>query len=143
MDCFLFMHLGSQHVGRLANTSRREMLLIMLWSSVKTWPAGLYMNGERAQMQSGCLDLKSIILRSYKTFLQLNIFVAICMVYVYEIIGTDWFLEYSGILDMTDLWWIIKDEVLLTVGCPIFPSFYIDSQISVNRKFKKNRSIDI
>jgi hypothetical protein len=38
---------------------------------------------------------------------------------------------------------IIKDEVLLTVGYPIFPPFYIDSQISVHRKFKKNRSIDI
>jgi hypothetical protein len=35
---------------------------------------------------------------------------------------------------MTEL---IKDEVLLTVGCPIFPPFYIDSQISVHRKFKK------
>jgi hypothetical protein len=32
---------------------------------------------------------------------------------------------------------IIKDDVLLTVGCPIFPPFYIDSQISVHRKFKK------
>ena len=32
---------------------------------------------------------------------------------------------------------IIKDEVLLTVDCPIFPPFYIDSQISVHRKFKK------
>jgi hypothetical protein len=31
---------------------------------------------------------------------------------------------------------ILKNEVLLTVGCPIFP-FYIDSQISVHRKFKK------
>jgi hypothetical protein len=29
---------------------------------------------------------------------------------------------------------LIKDEVLLTVGCPIFPPFYIDSQISVHRK---------
>ena len=38
---------------------------------------------------------------------------------------------------------LIKDEVLLTVGCPIFPPFYIDSQISVHRKFKKNRSIAI
>jgi hypothetical protein len=37
---------------------------------------------------------------------------------------------------------LIKDEVLLTVGCPIFPPFYIDNQISVHRKFKKNRSID-
>ena len=33
--------------------------------------------------------------------------------------------------------YLIKDEVLLTVGCPIFPPFYIDSQISVHRKFKK------
>ena len=30
----------------------------------------------------------------------------------------------------------LKDEVLLTVGCPIFPPFYIDSQISVHQKFK-------
>jgi hypothetical protein len=32
---------------------------------------------------------------------------------------------------------LIKDEVLLMVGCPIFPPFYIDSQISVHWKFKK------
>ena len=32
---------------------------------------------------------------------------------------------------------ILMDEVLLTVGCPIYPPFYIDSQISVRRKFKK------
>jgi hypothetical protein len=31
----------------------------------------------------------------------------------------------------------LKDDVLLTVGCPIFPPFYIDSQISIHRKFKK------
>jgi hypothetical protein len=31
---------------------------------------------------------------------------------------------------------LVKDKVLITVGCPIF-SFYIDSQISVHRKFKK------
>jgi hypothetical protein len=31
---------------------------------------------------------------------------------------------------------LIKDEVLLMVDCPIFPPFYIDSQI-VHRKFKK------
>jgi hypothetical protein len=30
---------------------------------------------------------------------------------------------------------LIKDEVLLTVGCPIYP-FYVDSQISVHRKLK-------
>jgi hypothetical protein len=34
-------------------------------------------------------------------------------------------------------WSLIKDEVLLTVGCPIFLPFYIYSQISVHRKFKK------
>ena len=32
---------------------------------------------------------------------------------------------------------ILKDEVLLTVSCPIFPPFYIDSQISVHRKLKQ------
>jgi hypothetical protein len=32
---------------------------------------------------------------------------------------------------------LIKDEVLLTVRCPIFPPFYIDSQISAHRKLKK------
>ena len=37
-------------------------------------------------------------------------------------------------LDKTTL---LKDEVLLTVGCPIFPPFYIDNQISVHRKLKK------
>ena len=31
----------------------------------------------------------------------------------------------------------IKDEVLITVGCPIFPPFYIDSKISVHRKLNK------
>ena len=33
--------------------------------------------------------------------------------------------------------YFMKDEVLLTVGCPIFPPFYIDNQISVHRKFKQ------
>jgi hypothetical protein len=32
-------------------------------------PVGLYMNGELAQVQSGCLDLKSLILRSCNTCL--------------------------------------------------------------------------
>jgi hypothetical protein len=41
-------------------------------------------------------------------------------------------LEYKIQMDR-----IIKDEVLITVGCQIFPPFYIDSQISVHRKFKK------
>ena len=46
------------------------------------------MNGELAQVQSGVLDLKSSILRSCNMCLQLNIFVAIGMVYANEIIGT-------------------------------------------------------
>jgi hypothetical protein len=41
-------------------------------------------------------------------------------------------LEYKIQMDR-----IIKDEVLITVSCQIFPPFYIDSQISVHRKFKK------
>ena len=49
-------------LGLLANTSRKEVLLIILRSPVITWPAGLYMNGELAQVQSGGLNLKSSIL---------------------------------------------------------------------------------
>ena len=45
-------------------------------------------------------------------------------------------LHKIGCFQQNILFPIIKDEVLLTVGCPIFP-FYIDSQISVHRKFKK------
>jgi hypothetical protein len=41
------------------------------------------------------------------TNLQLNIFVAIGMVYANELIGTHWCLKYSGFLDLTDLWWRI------------------------------------
>ena len=52
------MDLGSRYLGPLANTYRREMLLIILRSPVITWPVGLYMNGELAQVQSGDLDLK-------------------------------------------------------------------------------------
>jgi hypothetical protein len=51
----------------LANTSRREVLLIFLRSPITTWPVGLYMNGEIAQVQPGVLDLKSSILRSCNT----------------------------------------------------------------------------
>ena len=32
---------------------------------------------------------------------------------------------------------IIKDEVLITVGCPIFPSILIANVISVHRKLNK------
>jgi hypothetical protein len=42
-----------------------------------------------------------------------------------------------GVLTWVGRILVIKDEVLLTVGCPISPPFYIDSQISVHRKFKK------
>jgi hypothetical protein len=48
-------------------TSRREVLLIFLRSPITTWPVGLYMNGEIAQVQPGVLDLKSSILRSCNT----------------------------------------------------------------------------
>jgi hypothetical protein len=74
------MDLGSRYLGPLANTSRREMLLIILRSPVMTWPVGLYMNGELEQVQSGFLDLKSSILRSCNTCLQLIFFDAIGMV---------------------------------------------------------------
>jgi len=53
----------------LANNSRREVLLIILRSPVITWPVGLYLNEDLAQVQSGGLDLKSSILRSYNTCL--------------------------------------------------------------------------
>ena len=51
------MDLGSRYLGPLARTSRREVLIIVR-SPVITWPVGLYMNGELAQVQSGGLDLK-------------------------------------------------------------------------------------
>ena len=77
--------LGSRYFGPLANISK-EVLLVMLRSPVITWSAGLCMNGELQQVQSGGLDLKSSMLRSYNTFLSLNIFVVI---WVYEIIGAN------------------------------------------------------
>jgi len=40
------MDLGLQYIDPLVNTSRREVLLIMLWSTVITWPSGLHVNGE-------------------------------------------------------------------------------------------------
>jgi hypothetical protein len=46
-------------------------------------------------------------------------------------------LFYQQKLQGNFMLWLIKDKVLLTVGCPIFLSFYNDSQISVHRKFKK------
>jgi hypothetical protein len=67
------MDLGTGYFDPLANTSRRKELFVMLRSPVM-WPAGLYMNGELAQVQSGGLDL-----RSCNTFLYLNILVAIRM----------------------------------------------------------------
>ena len=68
------MDLGSQYLGPLANTSRREVLLIMVRSPVIMWPVGLYMNGALVLVQSGGLDLKSSILRSRNTCLQLKTF---------------------------------------------------------------------
>ena len=49
------MGVGSRYLGSLANTSRREVLLIILRSPwpVITWPAGLYMNEELPQVLSG------------------------------------------------------------------------------------------
>jgi hypothetical protein len=47
------IQISSRYLGPFANTSRREVLLIILRSPVITWPAGLYMNGELAQAQSG------------------------------------------------------------------------------------------
>jgi hypothetical protein len=46
---------GSRYLGPLANTSHREVLLIILRSPVIMWPVGLYMNEELAQVQSGGL----------------------------------------------------------------------------------------
>ena len=56
-------------LGPLSNTSRREVLIIMSRSPGITWSAGLYMNEELEQAQSGGLDLKSSILRSCNSFL--------------------------------------------------------------------------
>jgi hypothetical protein len=44
--CFQLMDLDSQYIDPLVNTSRREVLLIMLWSPFKTLPSGLHVNGE-------------------------------------------------------------------------------------------------
>jgi hypothetical protein len=63
------MDLGSRYLGPLANTSRREVLLIHLRPPVIRQPVELYMNGELAQVQSGGLDFKSSILRLGNTFL--------------------------------------------------------------------------
>jgi hypothetical protein len=53
--CFQCIDLGSWYFSHLDNISRREVLLIKLKSPVITWPAGLYMNGELAQVESGNL----------------------------------------------------------------------------------------
>ena len=49
--CLQFMDLGLRYLGPLANTSQRQVLLIVLWSLLITWPVGLYMNGKLAQVQ--------------------------------------------------------------------------------------------
>ena len=92
---------------RFTHLVERRSLIIVI-----TWPAGLYINGELAQVQPEGLDLTSSILKSCSTCLQLNIFVAICMVYVYEIVSTNWSLKYGGILNLTDLWWRILPKLM-------------------------------
>jgi hypothetical protein len=67
--CFQFMELGSRYSYPLSNTSRREVYEIMLRSTAISWPAGLYINGEHAQVHSGGLGLKLSILRSCNTSL--------------------------------------------------------------------------
>jgi hypothetical protein len=47
---YTFMNLGSRYFGHFANTSSREVLSIMLKSPGIAWPAGLYVNGEHAQV---------------------------------------------------------------------------------------------
>ena len=54
------INLGSRYFVPFDNTFRREVLLTMLRSPVITWPAGLYVNRELAQVQSGSLDLKKL-----------------------------------------------------------------------------------
>jgi hypothetical protein len=39
-------------------------------------------------------------------------YVAIGVVYAYEIIGTDLSLRYGGILELTDLWWSILPKLI-------------------------------
>jgi hypothetical protein len=56
--CLQFMDSGLRYLGPLANTSQRQVLLIVLWSLLITWPVGLYMNGKLAQVQSGGLYIE-------------------------------------------------------------------------------------
>ena len=53
MDC------GSRYFGHLARFLRTFALSMMLKSSVMTWPAGLYLNDELWQIQSGRVALRS------------------------------------------------------------------------------------
>jgi hypothetical protein len=69
--CFQFMELGSRYSYPLSNTSRREVYEIMLRSTAISWPSGLYINGEHAQVPSGGLGLKLSIVRSCNTSLSL------------------------------------------------------------------------
>ena len=52
------MDLGLRYLGPLGNTSQRQVLLIVLWSLLITWPVGLYMNEKLAQVQSGGLYIE-------------------------------------------------------------------------------------
>ena len=58
---------GSRYFGNLARFLRTFALSMMLKSLVMTWPAGLYLNGEFRQEQSGGLAFKSSVLKVYNT----------------------------------------------------------------------------
>ena len=65
---FSFIELGSWYFDPLKNTSRREVLLIMVRSPVITWPVGLYEWGtytgasRRFELQSRqCWDLQHVL----------------------------------------------------------------------------------
>ena len=68
-----------------------------------TCPVRLYTNGKYAHAQSGGLDLTSSKLRSCNMCLELQISIAIGIIQVYEIIGTNWSLKHEVILELTDL----------------------------------------
>jgi hypothetical protein len=78
------MDLGSQYIDPLVNTSRREVLLIKLWSPLKTWPSGLHVNGELWRF---VLEFDNIeIMQDLHV---VKYFGAIGMLYAYKIIGTE------------------------------------------------------
>ena len=60
-------------------------------------PARIHMNWELGHVQSGWLDMKSSMLRYCNTFLKLNMIVAICVVYDYEILEQTDFLNREAL----------------------------------------------